>query len=79
MSTGLICFGIGILMRCMPLDAAPAQTATIVCPPLVGWAASDQKAAALELKKLPAGHPLRKMAVVTVRQRNLVKACERSQ
>jgi len=75
MSTGaIVCFGIGIMI--CPLPPSSSGTA-IVCPPLVGWAAKDQQSAAAELRKLPPGHPLRKMAAVTVKQRDLVKACER--
>jgi hypothetical protein len=72
----IVCFGIGIMI--CPVSP-PTNTTKIVCPPLVGWSTADQKAAALELRKLPAGHPLRKMGVVTVKQRDLVRACERSE
>lgn len=69
-----ICFGI-FIMVCP--GTVPTEPTAIVCPPLVGWSAGDQQRAAAELRKLPAGHPLRKMAAVTVKQRNLVRECQR--
>jgi hypothetical protein len=67
------CFVVGCLM-----PAPPAQPTVVVCAPLVEWSKPDQQAAAARLKQLPAGDPLRKMGVVLVKQRNLVKACDRS-
>lgn len=68
-----LCFGI-FVMICQPAD--PPKPSVVVCPPVVQWSAGDQKAASAELKKLPAGHPLRVMATVTVRQRDINRACE---
>lgn len=72
MST-VMCFGIGILMACNVPD--PPRPTSVVCPPVVEWRTADQKAAAKELEKLPAGHPLRVMARNAVKQRDLVKTC----
>jgi hypothetical protein len=67
------CFVVGCL-----LPAEPPKPTVVVCAPLVEWPAADQRAAAARLKQLSPGDPLRKMAVVTVKQRDLVKACEKA-
>lgn len=68
------CFGF-LVMACQ--QPAPPKPTVVVCPPLIEWKASDQAAAADALAALPAGHPLRRMSVVTVRQRSVVRACKR--
>lgn len=71
----ILCFGFVVAFVCQP--PAPSHTTTIVCPPVVEWSSSDQSAAAAELKKLPQGHPLRRMGVVAVKQRDIVRACQK--
>jgi hypothetical protein len=68
------CFGLLVVMFCQQPDDPPKPTA-VVCPPLVEWNAGDQQSAGAELSKLPAGHPLRKMAVAAVKQRAVVSEC----
>lgn len=71
----MMCFGI-LVTVCQVPD--PPKPTVVVCPPLVEWRAPDQRAAAAELRKLPAGHPLRKMAAVTVDQRDAIRTCEKA-
>lgn len=68
-----VCFGLLVVMFCEGNDT-PKPT-SVICPPVVEWKAPDQQAAAAALKELPPGHPLRKMASVTVQQRNINRAC----
>ena len=72
--TTFSCLGFLFFMHCQMPE--PVQPTVVVCPPVVDWAASDQQAAAAELEKLPAGHPLRKMATINFQQRKAVKACQ---
>lgn len=74
MSGLALCFGIGFMVCQMP---APPNPTAVVCPPVVSWDAKDQRAAADALAQLPAGHPLRKMGVMAVKQRDLVRACKK--
>jgi hypothetical protein len=53
----------------------PTKPTAVVCPPLVGWSKTEQAGAAAELRKLPAGSPLRRMAAVNIKQRDVVRAC----
>lgn len=70
------CFGLLVVMFCQQPD--PPKPTAVVCPPLVEWNVGDQQSAGAELAKLPAGHPLRKMAVVAVKQRSVVTACQKA-
>lgn len=76
MSSSITCLGFLVMFNCQVPD--PPKPTVVVCPPVVEWSAQDQAAAAAELAKLPAGHPLRAMAIVTVKQRDVVKACQRA-
>lgn len=73
MNAMTLCFGI-LVMVCQ--DKEPPKPTVVICPPVVEWRAADQAAAATELQKLPAGHPLRTMAVKAIKQRDLVKTCQ---
>lgn len=73
--TTITCMGFAFIVASITCELPPQPTA-IVCPPVVEWSAAKQKAAAAELRKLPAGHPLRDMAVIAIKQRDVVKACE---
>lgn len=66
-----ICFGL-FIMVCQPQGAAATA---VICPPLVGLPATVQHQAAVELRRLPAGDPLRRLAAAAVKQRDLVRRC----
>ena len=68
---------IGILVTVCQIPDPPKPT-SVVCPPVVEWKTADQQAASVSLRGLPPGHPLRKMAIVAVKQRDLIKRCRAS-
>lgn len=70
----VICWGfLGIVSVCDVPD--PPKPTAVICPPVIEWKKADQQAAAEALANLPAGHPLRKMSVVAIRQRDVNRAC----
>jgi hypothetical protein len=71
----ITCTGFAFIIASITCELPPQPTA-VVCPPVVAWPAAKQQAAAAELRKLPAGHPLREMGVVAIKQRDVVKACK---
>lgn len=73
MSGVITCVGLIFIMQCQMPE--PPRPTVVVCPSLVPWEAAEQAAAADALAALPAGHPLRRMATVTVKQRDLVRRC----
>jgi len=76
--TTITCTGFAFIVASITCELPPQPT-TIVCPPLVEWQAKDQQAAGQALAALPAGHPLRKMGVVAIKQRDVVKRCKTEQ
>jgi hypothetical protein len=70
----ITCTGFAFIVASITCEVPPQPTA-IVCPPVVEWRAVDQKAAGAALAALPAGHPLRTMGVVAIKQRDLNKRC----
>lgn len=71
----VVCIGILVMVCQFPDQPKPTS---IVCPPVVEWSQADQIAAARELNSLPKSHPLRKMAVAAVKQRDVVRACQKA-
>lgn len=53
----IACYGLLVFMLCQEPQAAPP--AAVRCPPLVTYGAEAQKAAARQLRGLPAGSPVR--------------------
>jgi hypothetical protein len=62
------------VLKCTVPD--PPQTTVVACPRLVDWSKTDEQAAGAALAQLPPGHPLRRMGVVAIKQRDLVRACK---
>jgi hypothetical protein len=79
MTPETFCLGAFLHGACLGLGAvapAPPSATVVVCPPLAEWSATEQARAGQALAALPAGHPLRRLAAVTVKQRDLVKRCQ---
>lgn len=74
----ITCTGFAFIVASITCELPPQPT-TIVCPPLVEWQAKDQQAAGSALAALPAGHPLRKMGIITLKQRDIIKRCKTEQ
>lgn len=72
----ILCIGLLIFNVCDVPD--PPKPTTVICPPVVEWKTSDQMAAAASLNALPVGHPLRKMAAIAVKQRDIMRACQKA-
>lgn len=79
------CVGLGLGLACLGLatggdlsgGTSHQEVVTVtVCAPLVLWTKEEQQAAAVELRKLPAKHPLRVMNQRYVKQRDLVRTCK---
>lgn len=68
----VVCIGILVTVCSFP---DPPKPTSVICPPVVAWSGADQKAAAVSLGGLPAKHPLRTMAIVAVKQRDLARRC----
>lgn len=75
MSATTICIGL-VLSFCFPAGEQTPPAVTVVCPPIVEWTRREQNAAAQAIKTLPAGHPLRRMASIAVKQRDIIRACQ---
>lgn len=71
----MICVGL-LVMVCQLQVATPAPA--VVCPPVRTWSREFQKRVAAELRAVPPDSALAAVAIQTIGDRDVARACARS-
>lgn len=70
----MICIGV-LIVYCF---AQTAGGTAVVCPPVRPWTPAFQKQVAVELRAAPQGSALAQVAIQTVGDRDVARACQKA-